>query len=72
MGFGVPVGQWLRGPLRSWADDLFSPALVKRHGLLDPLTVERRWRAHRDGDADLTFQIWSLLMFQAWLIEEDT
>jgi len=70
MGFGVPVGQWLRGPLRSWADDLLSPALVKRHGLLNPPSVERRWRAHRDGDADLTFQIWSLLMFQAWLIEE--
>ncbi len=70
MGFGVPVGQWLQGPLRTWADDLLDPSLVKEQGLLDPAVVEQRWRAHRDGHADLTFQIWSLLMFQAWLVEE--
>jgi asparagine synthase (glutamine-hydrolysing) len=70
MGFGVPVGQWLQGPLRTWADDLLDPSLVKEQGLLDPTVVERRWRAHRDGQADLTFQVWSLLMFQAWLVEE--
>jgi asparagine synthase (glutamine-hydrolysing) len=70
MGFGVPVGQWLQGPLRSWADELLDPALVKEQGLLDPVTVERRWTTHREGRADLTFQVWSLLMFQAWLVEE--
>jgi asparagine synthase (glutamine-hydrolysing) len=70
MGFGVPVGQWLRGPLRSWADELLDPALVDEQGLLDPVIVERRWSAHREGRADLTFQVWSLLMFQAWLVEE--
>ena len=70
MGFGVPVGQWLRGPLRSWADELLDPALVRDQGLLDPSVVEQRWTTHRDGHADLTFQVWSLLMFQAWLVEE--
>ena len=70
MGFGVPVGQWLQGPLRSWADELLDPALVEEQGLLDPVMVERRWSAHREGRADLTFQVWSLLMFQAWLVEE--
>ena len=70
MGFGVPVGQWLRGPLRSWADELLDPALVRDQGLLDPSVVERRWTAHRDGHADLTFQVWSLLMFQAWLVSD--
>jgi len=70
MGFGVPVGQWLRGPLRSWADELLDPALVDEQGLLDPVTVERRWTTHREGRADLTFQVWSLLMFQAWLVKE--
>jgi len=70
MGFGVPVGQWLRGPLRSWADELLDPALVKEQGFLDPVTVERRWTTHREGRADLTFQVWSLLMFQAWLVKE--
>jgi asparagine synthase (glutamine-hydrolysing) len=70
MGFGVPVGQWLRGPLRPWADDLLDPSLIREQGLLSPTAVEHRWRAHRDGHADLTFQVWSLLMFQAWLVEE--
>ena len=70
MGFGVPVGQWLRGPLRSWADELLDPALVKEQGLLDPAVVQQRWMTHRDGRADLTFQVWSLLMFQAWLVAE--
>ena len=68
MGFGIPVGQWLRGPLRSWADDLLDPTLVREQGLLDPLVVQQRWIDHRDGRADLTFQIWSILMFQAWLV----
>ena len=68
MGFGIPVGQWLRGPLRSWADDLLDPTLVREQGLLDPLIVQQRWMDHREGRADLTFQIWSILMFQAWLV----
>jgi len=70
MGFGVPMGQWLRGPLRSWADELLDPALVRDQGFLDPVTVERRWTAHKEGRSDIPFQIWSLLMFQAWLVKE--
>lgn len=70
MGFGIPVGKWLRGPLRSWAEELLDPALVKDQGLLDPAVVQQRWTTHRDGRADLSFQVWSLLMFQAWLVAE--
>jgi hypothetical protein len=43
---------------------------VDEQGLLDPVIVERRWSAHREGRADGPFQVWSLLMFQAWLVEE--
>ena len=70
MGFGIPVGQWLRGPLRVWADELLDPVLVREQGFLDPSLVERRWNAHLEGRADLTLQIWSLLMFQAWLVTQ--
>jgi asparagine synthase (glutamine-hydrolysing) len=69
-GFAIPVGQWLRGPLRSWADDLLDPSLIMEQGLIDPTVVRQRWTAHRNGSADLTAQIWTLLMFQAWLVEE--
>ena len=68
MGFGIPVGEWLRGPLARWAEELLDPALIREQGFLNPTTVERRWVAHRDGVADLSFQVWSLLMFQAWLV----
>ena len=67
MGFGIPIGEWLRGPLCRWAEELLDPALIREQGFLNPTTVERRWVAHRDGVADLSFQVWSLLMFQAWL-----
>jgi asparagine synthase (glutamine-hydrolysing) len=70
MGFGIPVGEWLRGPLRAWADDLLEPSLLAEQGYLDPVGVTNRWRAHRDQRDDLVFQLWPILMFQAWLSEE--
>ena len=69
MGFGVPVGAWLRGPLRAWADELLEPSLLAEQGHLDPVGVTARWRAHRDLGDDLLFQLWPILMFQAWLQE---
>jgi asparagine synthase (glutamine-hydrolysing) len=69
MGFGVPVGAWLRGPLRAWADELLEPSLLAEQGHLDPAGVTARWRAHRDLGDDLIFQLWPILMFQAWLQE---
>jgi asparagine synthase (glutamine-hydrolysing) len=70
MGFGVPVGQWLRGPLRSWADELLDPALVKEQGYLDDGEIHVLWAQHIEGQADHTDLLWSLLMFQAWLVAE--
>ncbi len=69
MGFGVPVGEWLRGPLRSWADDLLAPALLRSQGFFAFEEVDTAWQAHRSGEKDLIFQLWPILMFQAWLAE---
>jgi asparagine synthase (glutamine-hydrolysing) len=66
-GFSVPVGAWLRGPLRAWADDLLAPERLRREGYLAPRAVTRRWQEHRDGRQDWTPQLWPVLMFQAWL-----
>jgi asparagine synthase (glutamine-hydrolysing) len=66
-GFGVPIGDWLRGPLRGWAGDLLSPSAVRSQGILDPGLVERTWQEHASGRRDRTRHVWSLLMFQAWL-----
>ena len=72
MGFGIPVGDWLRGPLRDWADDLLSADTVRRQGLFNVDEVVRRWSAHREGSSDLTFQVWALLMFQSWLARTES
>ena len=69
MGFGIPVGDWLRGPLRDWADDLLAPGSLADQGFFTTSEVERVWRSHRSGEDDLIFQLWPILMFQAWLAE---
>ncbi|MEZ5659156.1 MAG: asparagine synthase (glutamine-hydrolyzing) [Burkholderiaceae bacterium] len=65
-GFGVPIDQWLRGPLRDWAQALLEPGYLRRQGLFDETMVTRRWREHLDGRFDWQFDLWTLLMFQAW------
>ncbi len=67
-GFAMPIGAWLRGPLRPWAEALLDPALLQAQGYLRPQPIQRLWRAHLAG-ADHTPQLWTVLMWQAWLAE---
>lgn len=67
MGFGVPVGVWIRGPLRDWAEDLLLPSSVAQDGYLNAEMVAARWKEHLSGRVDRTSEIWDILMFQAWL-----
>lgn len=67
VGFSIPVGQWLTGPLRFWAMDLLSPARLRRQGLLDPDEPQRLWEGLCRGRQSYQAPIWSLLMFQAWM-----
>jgi len=66
MGFGVPFGQWLRGPLRDWAEELLRPASLASTGVLKPAQVNRRWQEHVRGSYDHQNMLWPVLMFQAW------
>jgi asparagine synthase (glutamine-hydrolysing) len=65
-GFAVPVGQWIRGPLRPWAEELLDPAKMAADGWFDPAAVQRRWSDHASGRRDSTPALWAILMFQAW------
>jgi asparagine synthase (glutamine-hydrolysing) len=67
MGFGLPIGSWLRGPLRPWAEDLLGRGRLEREGVLDPGPVRRAWDAHLHGRRDLGYALWDVLMLEAWL-----
>ena len=68
-GFGIPVGVWLRGPLRLWAEELLDAKRLEREGYLHAATVQKLWQEHLSGRFDWTARLWSMLMFQAWLKE---
>ncbi|MFM1800277.1 MAG: hypothetical protein RLZZ117_2555 [Cyanobacteriota bacterium] len=68
-GFAMPIGPWLRGPLRGWADDLLESTRLRRQGFLRPEPIQRLWEDHRSGRADHTTRLWTVLMWQAWLRE---
>jgi asparagine synthase (glutamine-hydrolysing) len=65
-GFAIPIGEWLKGPLRAWAEDLLEPRSMAEEGWFDPFVVRRRWNMHLSGRRDSTPAIWAILMFQAW------
>ena len=69
-GFAVPVGEWIKGPLRPWAEELLDPARMGQEGWFDPAIVQRRWRDHLSGQRDSTPALWAVLMFQAWMREQ--
>jgi asparagine synthase (glutamine-hydrolysing) len=67
MGFSIPLEEWLRGPLREWADSLLAPDRLAREGYLDPAAVGAAWTQVREGRGRRAHDLWNVLMFEAWL-----
>ncbi|MDE2580113.1 MAG: asparagine synthase (glutamine-hydrolyzing), partial [Rhodospirillales bacterium] len=66
-GFNLPIGSWLAGPLRDWAEDLLAPQRLREQGLLDPERVQLSWRRHLRGRGDHAHALWAALMVSAWV-----
>ncbi len=69
MGFGIPLSDWMRGPLSTWIEDLINPSMVKKHGILNSDIVWKIWQEHRSGRQDWGYWLWDLVSLQAWLEE---
>lgn len=68
-GFGIPIGDWLRGPLRGWAENLLEENRLRESGFFNAPVVRRKWTEHLSGRLNNQHALWSVLMFQAWLEE---
>lgn len=69
MGFGIPIHDWLRGPLHEWGATLLDPDRLRREGYLNPAPIQQRWEEHAAGTRNWGYSLWGPLMFQAWLEE---
>ncbi|NVK18633.1 MAG: asparagine synthase (glutamine-hydrolyzing) [Methylocystaceae bacterium] len=62
MGFGVPLDDWLRGPLKDWAGDL----LFQNSDIFDPVSIQQKWDEHQKGVRNWHYHLWDILMFNSW------
>ncbi len=69
-GFSIPLGEWLRGPLREWAEALLDESRMRKEGFFNTDPVRRAWQQHLEGRVDYSTRLWGVLMFQAWLENE--
>jgi asparagine synthase (glutamine-hydrolysing) len=70
MGFGLPIGDWLRDPLREWADALLDSRRIENEGFFRPELIQKTWHEHVSGQRNWEYLLWDVLMFQAWLEEQ--
>jgi len=68
-GFAIPLGQWMRGPLREWAETLLSESRLVSEGFLNARVVRQRWEEHLSGRREKHNPLYNALMFQSWLEE---
>jgi asparagine synthase (glutamine-hydrolysing) len=66
MGFAIPIDAWLRGPIRHWAESLLDRDKLVSQGYLNVELIHKKWNKHQSGESNWQYQLWNILMFQAW------
>jgi asparagine synthase (glutamine-hydrolysing) len=66
MGFGVPIGNWFRGEMKSFVRDVLLSEKSLNRGIAKREIVENYVSEHTEARRDHTFQIWTLLMLELW------
>lgn len=64
-GFGIPIGAWLRGPLREWAESLLKEQRLR--ALIDMRSIDEAWNLHCQGRVDAEQRLWPILALAGWL-----
>ena len=65
-GFHLPITAWLRGPLRDWGEALLDERRLRDEALFEPAPIRLRWKQHQAGETRWDYELWTVLMFQAW------
>lgn len=66
MGFAIPLAVWLRGPLRSWAEELLSEKGLRSESFFNPAPIRQKWLEFLQGQQRWQYLLWNVLTFQAW------
>jgi asparagine synthase (glutamine-hydrolysing) len=67
MGFGVPVNEWLRGPLKEWSQGLISSKRLEKQNIFKADAIQKIWQQHQNGQKNHQEKLWGFLMLQDWL-----
>ena len=66
-GFGVPIAEWLRGPLKQWAKDL----IHSDDGYINQSFLQKIWIEHLEQKKDNSTILWRILMWRYWLVTNE-
>ena len=69
IGFSIPLANWLRGPLKDWAENLLNEKKLQQEGFFNPKLIRDKWEEHLSSKRNWEHDLWDVLMFQAWIDE---